>query len=695
MGALQTSAGGVSQAFGVQASAITDVVGAGADIAKSLGTGGPMLAALTAATAGVAILIEKFDLFGTRAAEAAAKARKALDDLDEKAAGIRLGTAAKLAGESPELLGQRRSVERAQQDVGMAKLRASEVGGGAYSLQLLQEMSKAGGWMPAGGKEAVEKFVKASAALAAQQNLLASMIEDSGVDKSLEDQDKAINDANEQERKYQEALKEAAERLLSLEYASVIRRLDSVKAAADVDAELSANTYTAEDRATREDRGVFEVSKGQFDANLAGVDLEKADAAIQEVLDKLGSAFSAPADVIELAFVDAVDATTSDIDEMNRQFLAAGESANALAEGALDLRDPLEQFGDALSSGIDSLGGAAGIATTAIEGGASGVGQALGGVAGGVIGTAVAGPAGTGIGSALGSMLGGLLGDSLDKLIESLGVLTPLFDAIGVIIGALQPVLVVLGGLFVTIGDAIVSLVPIIIILARLFGSNVAIFVRLLQVVLMVVPLISLLASVILVWVDGLVSVFGWIDEMFLTPLADSVIQFVNVVIMAYNGIIDFIRKIPGFEDFGTKAEYMKRDESAFVGVGDMINDVKEAAALGAEEGATGGGGTNGEGGTGGGGAGEETKTEDSWGQDLANVPSGFKAMAAIYASADAESGAGMFTPRQVMEMTIHIENWNSKGDSQRDWEDLRRLARNGHKGKKAQSPKGYGDEKN
>ena len=685
-GALQVSAGGVAQAFGTQASAITDVIGGGADIAKSFGMGGPILAALTAATAGVAILIDKFDLFGTKADEAAKKARKALDDLDEKAAGIRLGTAAKLADESPELLGQRRAVEKAQQGVGMAKLRAGEVGGGAFSLASLQEMAKAGAWMPAGGKEAVEKFVKASATLAAEQNNLSAMLEDSGVDEELKSQFDAINAANEAERKYQQALEESAERLLSQQYSAAIRGMDANAARQEVEAELGENDYTAEDRATREDRGVFEVPKQDFDARLAGIDPDEAQKLAEEAVAAIFDPFNTATETIVVGMTDVVTATADDIESMNADFLSAGEAA-------LDLRDPLEQFGDSLSAGIDSLGGVAGIATTAIEGGASGVGQAVGGVAGMAIGAAVGGPAGAQVGSALGSALGGLLGDALDKLIESLGVLTPLFDAIGTIIGALQPILVVLGGLFVTIGDAIVSLAPVIIILSRLIGALLIPFVRVAQLLLVLVPIVALVASIILVWVDYLTIGIGFLDEYFFTPLVDSVLEFVNVVIMAYNGIIGLIRMLPGMGEFGTMAEYMTRDESAFTSTDDMINDVKEAAALGAAEGSAGGGTGGGEGGGGGGGG--ETTTEDSWGQDLANVPSGFKAMAAIYASADAESGAGMLGPQAALAMTINIENWNSKGDSQRDWDDLRRLARNGHKGKKASSSRFAGDEKN
>ena len=259
------------------------------------------------------------------------------------------------------------------------------------------------------------------------------------------------------------------------------------------------------------------------------------------------------------------------------------------------------------------------------------------------------------------------------------------------IIGALQPILVVLGGLFVTLADGIISLAPIVLILSRLIGATLIPFIRLAQLLLLLVPIVSLLASIVLVWVDALVLGIGWLDENFFGPLVDGAIEFVNVVIMAYNAIIDMIRRIPGFGEFGTKAEYMTRGVEAMPGVDQMINDVAEAAALQAADdtAAAGGGGA-------GTGAGEgQTEGKDSWGNELANVPSGFKAMAAIYASADAESGAGMAAPMQGMEMTINIENWNSKGDSQRDWNDLKRLARNGHKGKKASSHRAFLDEKN
>jgi len=711
MGTLQTSVGGVASAFGVQGQAMTDVIGAVADVAKSLGSGGPLLAAVTIAGAAIAALASQFE-------KSAERAREAYKKLVDEAQAM----SDQLAKDLESLAEIKKEKEIEKMTAGLSAEQTATVRmfvDTADAQKSLRDFEKRFGLVPANLSSVVSGVQDMTRDLSrVPQEIVFGYTGDPGFNKyadtlvktyeQLQLKVKATTAAGQASVEAAgagtraEAGKDAGEAALSARFDALIKSIDENTVAMEVDAELSEKIYTAEDRATREDRGVFEVSKEQFDANLAGVDLEKADAAIQEVLDKLGSAFSAPADVIELAFVDAVDATTSDIDEMNRQFLAAGDSASALAESAIDLRSPLEQFNDALSSGIDalssgidSLGGAAGIAMTAIESGASGVGQALGGVTGATIGTAVAGPAGTGVGSALGSMLGGLLGDSLDKLIESLGVLTPLFDAIGVIIGSLQPILVVLGGLFVTIGDAIVALAPIVIILSRLIIATFIPSIRVFQLLLLLVPIITLVANVILVWVDYLTIGIGLLDQYFFTPLVDGAMELVNAFIMAYNSIIDLIRMIPGMGEFGTKAEYLTRDGSATVGVDDMINDVREAAALGAEEGATSGGGAGDGGGGGGGGGGEEATTEDSWGQDLANVPSGFKAMAAIYASADAESGAGMFTPMQAMEMTINIENWNSKGDSQRDWDDLRRIARNGHKGKKASSSRFSSDEKN
>jgi hypothetical protein len=688
MGALQTSIGGVSAAFGVQASAMTDVVGGVADVAMSFGRGGPLLAALTVSAAAAMYLIDQFDLFGQKAEAAAKRAAKALDDLDKKAYDIRIGTEAKIAGTSPEIVSQRRAVERAQQEVGMAELRAGEVGSKAGSLESLKEMAAAGGWMPAGGKEAIERLNAANKKLAAEQNVLSSMLEDVDVDTMI----KATDEANAAEAQFAKDLQAAGESLreknIDERYAALITSLDAAKAAADVAAELSVNEYTAEDRASRESRGVFEVSKEDFDARLAGIDPEEAKRITEEAVAAIINPFGEATETITIGLTDVVTATADDIAKMNEAFLS-------VEDAAIDLRDPLEQFGDGVRDAFDKLGGASDLAVTAIEGGASGLGQAAGGAVGGVIGTAVGGPGGTAVGSALGSLIGGLLGDSLDKLIEALGILTPLFDAIGTIIGALQPILVVLGGLFITLADAIVALAPIVLILARLFGANLVIFVRLLQVILLLVPIISMAASFILVWVDFIVMAIDMIDKNFLRPLFDGAAFLVNGFIMFYNSIIDLIRLIPGLGKFGSKAELISygAGSGAAAGVDDMINDVSEAAALAAAEGAAGGAGGEASGGADTGST--ETTSEESWSNEMANVPSGFKALAAIYANADAESGAGMLTAQQAMSMVINIENWNSRGDSQRDWEDLRRYARQGHKGKKAASSRSFGDEKN
>lgn len=517
------------------------------------------------------------------------------------------------------------------------------------------------------------------------------MLEDVDVDTMI----KATDEANAAEAQFAKDLQAAGESLreknIDERYASLITSLDAAKAAADVAAELSVNEYTAEDRASRESRGVFEVSKEDFDARLAGIDPEEAKRITEEAVAAIMNPFGEATETITIGLTDTVNATADDIAQMNADFLSAGEAA-------IDLRDPLEQFGDGVRDAFDKLGGAGGLAVTAIEQGGAGLGKAVGGVAGGVVGEIIAPGGGGAVGAALGELLGGLLGSALDKLIEALGIVTPLFDAIGTVIGALQPILVVIGGLFVTIGDAIVALAPIILILARLAGALLIPFVRVAQLLLLLVPIIALVASWILVWVDFLTIGIGLLDQYFFSPLLDGMSFLVNGFIYFYNAIIDLIRKIPGLGEFGTKMDTVDYGAAAgaTAGVSDMINDVAEAAALGAAEGVVegGGGGDTGGGGIDTGGT-TETTSEESWSNEMANVPSGFKALAAIYANADAESGAGMLAPQQAMSMVINIENWNSKGDSQRDWDDLRRLARNGHKGKKAASSRSFGDEKN
>ena len=700
MGPLQTTLGGVGQALGASTGMVQNLVGVMADLGMIVEKMGFWGAALTAVGVAAAAVAGHFSTLEEEATKAAEESSRELADLLGELQSINDELDALRTGGSIEVIVKERRLaeETAKaQEMGAAfKSKYGDVTGDLDKIRSLASGSREL-WVQVWDQSSNEmKKVRVAAsdivadwekALEQGQKVgvIAAQIR-SIEEKSMEEAAKAAKDRLTKRREAEEKQggEAAAESGLDSSYNALIRALDANTAAIDVASELSEGEYTAEDRSSREDRGVTEVPKEAFDAILAGIDPGESAKFFEEGLAAILNPFGKATEEITIGLTDVVTATADDIDSMNADFLSAGEAA-------LDLRDPLEQFGDSLAGGLDSLGGAAGLAVTAIEGGAAGAGEAVGGVAGGAIGTAIGGPAGTAVGSALGSLIGGLLGDSLDKLIEALGIVTPLFDAIGTYIGAAQPVLVILGGLFVSIADAIISLIPIVLIVTRLIGAVLIPFVRLAQLLLLLVPIVSLLASIILVWVDALVLGIGWLDENFFGPLVDGAIEFVNVVIMAYNAIIDMIRRIPGFGEFGTKAEYMTRGVEAMPGVDQMINDVAEAAALQAADdtAAAGGGGA-------GTGAGEgQTEGKDSWGNELANVPSGFKAMAAIYASADAESGAGMAAPMQGMEMTINIENWNSKGDSQRDWSDLKRLARNGHKGKKASSHRAFLDEKN
>jgi hypothetical protein len=85
-------------------------------------------------------------------------------------------------------------------------------------------------------------------------------------------------------------------------------------------------------------------------------------------------------------------------------------------------------------------------------------------------------------------------------------------------------------------------------------------------------------------------------------------------------------------------------------------------------------------------------------GLQLTNVPSGFKALNAIYEAADAEDrsgdgGNGLEFNRDPG-FVVNIENWNSRGDAARDFDELKKLARFGHKGPRGTSRR-FGDNKN
>lgn len=703
MGPLQTTLGGVGQALGASTGTIQNLVGGMADlgmIVEKMGWWGAALAAVGVAAAAVAQHFSALEEAATKAAEESAQEladlRDELQTINDELDALRTGGSVEI------IVKERRLAEETAKAQEMGESFKSKYGDVTGDLDKIRSLAKGSRdlWVQVWDESSNEmKKVRVAASDIVKDweaawtqgqkvGVIAAQIR-TIEEKSKEEAAKAAMDRLAKQAEADEKLAKAQ--------GDKIKKASDPLAEAIVEAAGKLRLTTKTDLSSAQDDVVPRLT------STMGLDLSDATDPVVEDLGYVSDG------LLQLGFntklmSDEAQTFGIKLDSTDGALARLGENIDrtaneiAAADVGVDFRSLSERFADAMNAAgeaatkaFEDIGGGAGLAVTAIKGGASGVGQAAGGIAGMAIGTAVGGPAGAQVGSALGSALGGLLGDALDKLIESLGVLTPLFNAIGTIIGALQPILVVLGGLFVSIGDAIVSLAPIIIILSRLIGALLIPVVRVAQLLLLLVPIISLVASIILVWVDYLTVGIGWLDEYFFTPIIDGAMQFVNVIIMAYNFIIDLIRKIPGLGEFGTKADYLTRDGSATAGVDDMINDVAEAAALGAAEGVVEAGDT---GDAGGGGTGAETK-QDSWGNDLANVPSGFKAMAAIYASADAESGAGMFTPMQTMEMTINIENWNSKGDSQRDWDDLRRLARNGHKGKKASSSRFAGDEKN
>lgn len=657
MGKLQVTIGGVSQAIGHQNQAVANAVGGIADLAMAFGAGGPWVAAAAVAVASIGYIAEKLDLLGTKAKENAKKVRQAIDDDMKAIYDLRLADDAAAKGVSVEREKQQRARDQAKQRADTAERSMQEVAskGSSATQKEIERVTKE-------YNEATRKLASAEARLAAIVETEGNAAKRSAEEKEKEAKKAAADKRREErlaaEKRLADALAREAEELeqrkVAQAYKRLIDNLDKLRAG-----DMSAMFETSD---------VLDVPSGRQ---------QVTSAQFEDIIKKM---------------LEATPMSTEEIEQMNDAFISADDAIEGMKDGVIDLRSPMERLKDSFKEGaktfeegIKGVGGASGLAATTIQSGFGASGQALGGIAGGATALALGAP--PEVGSAIGSVLGGLLGSSLDKLIEALGVLTPLFDAIGIIIGALQPVLVILGALFASVADALVGLAPIILIVARVVGAILLPFVRLSQLLLLLIPIVSLAASFILVWADYLSIAIGWLDEKVFKPILSAASYFVNGLIYGYNTIITLIRNIPGMGDFGTLADPVDFGESTtqYNGIDDMINDVSEAMDLVAD---------NERADQGAGGAGDGAG-QSGWETDMANVPSGFKAAASIYASAEGQLVAPPWLREAMGGITINIENWNSRREMSRDVEDLRKTARNGSKVRKASSSRQVGDDKN
>ena len=189
--------------------------------------------------------------------------------------------------------------------------------------------------------------------------------------------------------------------------------------------------------------------------------------------------------------------------------------------------------------------------------------QSCGATIGGVVDAASGGATG-GLGTVIGSLIGGVLGNALDELVEALGVLTPLFDAVAVIMDAMSPILLALKDVFFGVGLVLVGFAPLIHALAQPIGELITTFAMGL---LTLAPFLQLGLAI----VGGIAEIA--LSVVLLTPLFSllndawelgllRMYHVLNGFVDLYNHIIDLIRFLPGMEKFGSKLDHLELDRT-------------------------------------------------------------------------------------------------------------------------------------
>jgi hypothetical protein len=364
-------------------------------------------------------------------------------------------------------------------------------------------------------------------------------------------------------------------------------------------------------------------------------------------------------------------------------FLDEEEARHRAAESLAELAAATTKTAAAISM-IPSAQAARDVVTATVSGGAGAGGAKLASTVGGVVGSIFGGAA---IGEAIGGALGGVLGKALDGLIESLSVLTPLFDAVAVVMQAFQPQLIVLREMFIVLGNSIIAFAPLLLQLAKPWASVTLIVVRLLSAFLPFVDVLVVGLSALVSFVDLLTIGVRWLDEHFFIPLVNGARSVFNGFVDIVNTVVGWIRSIPGFEKFGVMMTHMEsgtssliaafddaagslREEAGAPGYSVGTDDPRRLAIEAAKEAAKAAARARD------GGAGADAADAVS-GMSLTNMPSGFKGAALAFAAADSVSGAGAGLDGP-MTMTFNIANWNSKGSINEDVAEIKRKGKTG-----------------
>lgn len=584
VGASATAVSGLNSVLGNNITQTNATIGAAGNLATMFASGGALGVAVTALTLAVGLLTEGFDKMGAKAKEAAEKARNEMKTLAEEIQGLKDELRAMADGTTAAIVRQEQIVEDAA--VAVAELDAAFVR--TYGTENLAR---------------AQRLIDANVALYGE---LAEMVEaykelEGASDRYSQEAMKLLLLVEKHEMSMQKPVEEATVAVTKLSAAVASVPKIELISQQELDSLARLVGFGAGDGGTISIHETASQSELDDLARLVGFGPEEQFVVIDEAGHRLRLAAEAFG-----ASVEANRKTTFDWAQVSDRL-------------ALALMGAAHQFGELFSA--ENLAGWIGAVASGQVGQAGGA--AVGGTVGSAIDVALGGDGS--IGGVIGSILGSILGTALDDLVDALGVLSPLFNAVGVVIRALSPILVVIRSLFESIGDVIeVGLAPVILALARPIASLLLIFVRLIQAVLPFVGMLLAAVASLVSFLDVLTVGVMLLDNNFFLPLAHGATFLYNALADFVNGIVAWGRQFLG-DDFGVTMSRMAGPEWRSP-IADFAQSTEDLRAMFEENTRAVDGNTD---------------ALNEFGREYTNVPVGYRADLAVFNSTPAGGGRG------------------------------------------------------
>lgn len=590
------------------------LAGAGGNLAKAFAIGGPALLGIAALGGGLAVLVTKY----MAAKKAAAELRAEQESLTDELA---LESVRSIGNENERLLAKNKAL-RAQQA-------ARDVGGGVSGSTIMEAQ------LQASIVKQIKDLKTDIATLDARRITLAEAESAVLVSVRKRQIERALIDADtlESMRSHLGILEMEAAQLPEIVTENDKLRRENEKIEKSL-ARQEAHRAALLEKMREEKRLADELRKA-FTMGLMGPAKQQGFDLLRSGLDRAPetdtafmSTFVNPDEGVTTIDHETTSAPGAAFDDVTIGLLSAAKGLDGLSRGIDLSMGAVKTFGEELNDvttrGVKiflaMLTDGSLLNNVAAGRGGEAVGTQVGAVAGGVVGSFFGGAA---VGEAIGGVLGSIMGESLDELVDSLGVLTPLFDAVAVIIRALSPILMVVGVFFEVIGRTVENVAPLLHQLAKPLAALLLVVVRIVELVLPLIDLLAITLSFVTTQLDFFTIGLGAVDFV-MRALVNTWIS----VVLAFGGlhdlIIDKMRELTGFKNFGTKLDLDVRDYVARDIISEMDGEYGEygddqTQALDAN-----------------------TEALREFGRSLTNIPSGYRVPLAEYRAETLDGNGGV-----------------------------------------------------